>query len=606
MRFQVHGAALAALFCFSGLALAQDDAVVVTASRTEQRVRDSIPHATILTGREIRESGAADLPMLLRREAGFEFSQTGGVGTTSSTFLRGATTNQVLVLVDGVRVSSLTTGATQLDQLMLDQIERVEVVRGNVSSLYGSGAIGGVIQVFTRQGRGEPRASVDLGIGEEGTRRLRASFSGERGDTRFSANVSRYETDGFSALRSSVVPVANPDRDGYRNLSLSASLSHRFAPGHEAGVRLFSTDGRVEFDNAFAATATDRHRGATAVGSSLLYLNNQLAARWLSRLALSEGRDRFDNFTNDNATSRTRTRNSQFSWQNDLLLAADHTLTLGIETLRQAVSSTTNYVRSGREVDALLAGYVGRFGRHGVQLNLRDEKYSDFGTARSHLAGYGFDLTPWWRLVASSSRAFRAPTFNELFFPGFGNASLRPERSRSAEIGLQYGTGPHLARVLAFRSRITDLVNPFPIVNVNEAEIDGYEFSYKGMILGADVRASLSLQDPVQRTATAELQLIRRAKSFGSLSIGRTWGPWRFAGEFLASARRFDNHVTAFPTRREELARYNVFNLVAEYGFSRQTTVLARLENAFDEKYELAHAFNTQRRKLTVNLSHRF
>ncbi|MBM3367406.1 MAG: TonB-dependent receptor [Betaproteobacteria bacterium] len=606
MHFRFAAAALAAISCVIAPVAAQDDAVVITATRSEQRVRDAIAHATVITEREIRDSGAADLPSLLRRVAGFEYTQNGGIGTTSTTLLRGATTNQILVLIDGVRVSSATTGTTQLDQLMPDQIERVEVVRGPVSSLYGSGAIGGVIQIFTRQGRGAPRLEVDASAGGYGSQRLRASYSGELGDTRFAATVSRLETDGFSSIRPDVVPGANPDRDGYRNTSLSASLSHRLARGHEAGLRLFSSDGRVEFDNAFAAAASDRHRGTTAVSSSLLYLNNQLASRWLSRLSLSEGRDRFDNFTNDNVTSRTRTRNTQLAWHNDVSLAPEHTVTLGVESLRQAVSSTTNYVRSGRDVDALLAGYVGRSGRHGLQFNLRDERYSDFGRARTHFAGYGFDLTPQWRLIGSASRAFRAPTFNELFFPGFGNATLRPERSRNAELGLQFASGSHLARAVAFRSRIVDLINPFPIVNINEAAIDGLELAYAGRLGGFDLRASLSLQDPVQRTAAAETQLIRRAKHFGNFSLGRSWGQWRFAAEYSASGRRFDNHVTAFPTTRVELRRYDLFNLVSEYRIVEGTVAYARLENAFDRDYVLTHGFNTQGRKLSLGIRHQF
>lgn len=584
-------------------ACAQEEAVVVSATRTEQRARDAIPHTTVITAREIRDAGAADLLSLLRREAGFEFSQNGGIGTASGTFLRGAATNQVLVLVDGVRVASLTTGAAQLDQLMLDQIERVEIVRGNVSSLYGSGAIGGVIQILTRSGRGAPHASGEVSAGGENTARLRLGFSGEHGATRFSINASGFRTGGFSAIRTDVVPNANPDRDGYRNASLSASLAHRFAPGHEAGLRLFSSDGRVEFDNAFGA-AIDRHQGSTGVGSALLYTHNQLASRWLSRLSLSEGRDRFDNFTNDNATSRTRTRNTELRWQNDLLLAPEHTVTLGLEHLRQAVSSTTAYVRTGRDVDALAAGYIGRFGRHGVQLNLRDERYSDFGRTRTHFAGYGLDLTSDWRAIASTSRAFRAPTFNELFFPGFGNPALRPERSRSAEIGLQYASGPHLARAVAFRARIADLINPFPIVNVNEAEISGLELSYRGVLWGAEVKASLTLQDPVQKTAAGETPLIRRAKSFGGLAIGKSWGPWRAALELAASGRRFDNHISAFPVQRVELGGYEVFNALAEYRFSKGTSAYVRLDNVFDRDYSLAHGYHTQGRRLSAGLRH--
>ncbi len=582
-----------------------NDTVVVTATRTEQPVRDAIPHSTIITANEIRDSGAVDLPALLRREAGFEFSQNGGIGTTSSIFLRGAATNQVLVLIDGMRVSSLTTGATALDQLMLDQIERVEIVRGNVSSLYGSGAIGGVIQVFTQRGQGESRASVDIGAGEQGTQRLRAGYSGAAGGTRFSVNLSHYASAGFSAQNPANSPTTNPDRDGYRNLSLSADLTHRFNAEHVAGVRYFSSDGQVEFDNAFAASVDDRHAADARVGTWSLYTHNRVAARWLSKLSYSQGRDQFDAHLNGAITSRTKSRNSQLTWQNDVTLGSEQNASIGLEKLHQSVQSTTAYNRTGRDVGALFVGYQGRFGRHALQFHARNEDYSDFGAARTHFAGYGFDLTKHLRFTAASASAFRAPTFNELFFPfGFGNPNLRPERSRSLELGVQYAAGEHLLRVAGFHTRIADLINPFPIVNLDRAVIDGVEISYRGTLAGADVKASVTLQDPNQHTATTNVQLIRRSKTFGSLGIARDFGPWRLGAELLASGRRFDNQIVTFS--RVELAPYELVNLTARYQFGKQTALSARLENALDKQYTLAAGYNTQGRKLSVNLSHQF
>ncbi|MCX7961207.1 MAG: TonB-dependent receptor, partial [Burkholderiales bacterium] len=180
------------------------------------------------------------------------------------------------------------------------------------------------------------------------------------------------------------------------------------------------------------------------------------------------------------------------------------------------------------------------------------------------------------------------------------------ERSRSAELGLQYAAGPHLARAVAFRSKILDLIGGFPIANVNEADIDGLELSYRGVLWGMEVRASLTLQDPVQRTAAGEAQLIRRAKSFGSLALGKSWGSWRVSAELVAAGRRFDNHITAFPTQRVELPRYEVFNAVAEYRFSRETSAYARLDNVFDRDYSLVHGYNTEGRRLIAGLRHEF
>src|SRR3954471_10659285 len=221
----------APLLAFCSLAFAQsdDDAVVVTASRTEQRIRDAIPHTTVITRKDIRDSQAADLPTLLRREAGIEVAQSGGLGGNASLFMRGGRSAQTLVLIDGVRVEDAGFGTTAIQHLMLDDIERIEIARGNVSSLYGSGAIGGVVQVFTRRGQGAPAAGGELTYGSRDTSKLRAGYGGALGDTRFNLSASRFRTGGFSAIDPQLAPNANPDRDGYRNESASANVSHRFS-----------------------------------------------------------------------------------------------------------------------------------------------------------------------------------------------------------------------------------------------------------------------------------------------------------------------------------------------------------------------------------------
>jgi vitamin B12 transporter len=364
--------------------LAQDDAVVVTASRSAQLLREAIPHTTVLTAREIRESQAVDLPTLLRREAGFEFVQNGGIGRTSSAFLRGTATAQSLVLVDGMRMSDLNFGSTSLDQFMLEEIERVEIVRGAVSSLYGSGAIGGVIQIFTRRGRGAPAASFDAGVGEEGDRRLRFGYGGEVRDTRFSLSASGFQTDGFSALRPEVAPQADPDRDGYRNRSLAASISQRFAPGHEAGFTYYATSGRQEYDNAFALSPSDEQKADVRLSSWGAHLANQLTRLWHSKLAFNQASNSNHERVNGDTSFRTKTENRQLTWQNELVMNADHRFLAGVERLEQGIEGSIAYTRTRREVSALFAGYVARFGAHNLQLSTRGERYSDFGDARTY------------------------------------------------------------------------------------------------------------------------------------------------------------------------------------------------------------------------------
>jgi vitamin B12 transporter len=609
VRSRTACAAIAALFFVSfgyvHRSLAQEEeAVVVTASRTEHRIREAIPHTTVLTRQDIRDAQVADLPSLLRREAGFEFSQSGGIGTTSSTFLRGASSNQVLVLVDGTRVSSLTTGASQLDQILLDQIERIEIVRGNVSSLYGSGAVGGVIQVFTRRGRGIPSAEFEAAAGGQRTGRLRTGFGGESDGTRYMFSFSRFQTDGFSAQRPENSPTTNPDRDGYFNDSWSASLAYRFSAAHEAGFSAFGSEGRVEYDDAFAMSAQDRQAAQTLLAAGSAYLDSRIGSNWRSRLTYALGRDSSEQYLNATRTGMTATRNRQLTWQNDFVVSSDQQITLGAEGLRQSVASTTAYVHDARDVDAAFAGYRGHFGRHSAQVNARWEDYSDFGAARTWYTGYGYDFTDSVRLTAARSTAFRAPTFNELYWPGFGNPNLRPERARNSELGVQYAHGPHLLRVVAFRSLISDLINPWPIVNLNEARISGVETSYRGRIAATDVQASLTRQNPTFLDASGEQDLLRRARIFGSLALGRTLGDWRLGAEVLASGRRYDNHVATFT--RTELAPYRVVNLTANYRIGPMTELGMRIENAFNRQYTLAHGYNTQDRKLTAEMRARW
>ena len=603
---------------FSSHSLAQEDAVVITASRSEQLLREALSHTTIITQGDIRDSQAVDLPTLLRREAGVEFVQNGGIGHFSSTFVRGTASAQSLVLIDGVRIADLNNGIASLDQVMLDEVERVEIVRGNVGSLYGSGALGGVVQIFTRRGRGEPALSASGALGGEGDHRLRIGYGGELGETRFHLSASAFRTDGFSALRPEVSPLVDPDRDGYRNESLAAGLSHRIAAGHEAGVSYYSSFGRVEYDNAFGPSASDKQSARLRIGSLSAFLHSELTAAWLSKLRLSEATNSNHDLLNG-ATSfagRTKTRNRQLTWENTVTLTPDHRLVGGLERLEQHLDATSiAYLRQDRDIDALFAGYVGRFGVHNLQLNTRRERYSDFGGARSHLLGYALDLSERWRAFASRSTGFRAPTFNELFFPpidlggGFflpcNDPALRPEKARSGELGVQYARAAGLLKLAAFHTRVTDLIQPgCPPVNVDQATIDGVEASYSGEWAGTRIKAAFTVQDPVEQSGGTKLQLVRRAKRFGSLSAARALGAWQIGAEWLVSDRRPDILATSFTGERTELAGYGVMNASARYALGKSSSVGLRLDNVFDKDHSLTHGFNTQGRKLTLALSH--
>jgi vitamin B12 transporter len=579
------------------------DQVVVTATRTEQKVADTILDTTVITQQDIRDSQAVDLPSLLQREAGFELVQSGGIGSTSSIFLRGTNSTHTLVLIDGVRASSATTSTTAIDQIMLDEVERVEIVRGNVSSVYGADAIGGVIQIFTKRGHGAPALSALAGMGDRGTYRVNGSYGGQVNNTNFNFTVSDYGTRGFSAINNVVVPTADPDRDGYRNTSLSGNIVQRFGPSTHIGFSGYISEGHLDYDDAFAFSTTDKQTSKTHVGYFSLFGDYQVNTIWSYKLTLATGTDYSANYLNGAPNGTFRTTTNQAIWQNDIVVAPGQKVIAGLEGRHQEVASDTGYVKSGRDVGSGFVGYTGEFGPHSVQGNVRTEHYSDFGSATTYLAGYGYKITDAWRVTAAASSAFRAPNFNELYYPGFGNPDLQPERATSGEVGLQYGSGAQLAKLVVFRTRIHDLIGGFPIANINQAEITGAELSYHGQIYGADVFGSVTAQDPVDQSGGNQ-QLLRRARHFAALSVQKSFGAWRLGGEMRASGVRYDDNQTAFPTVRDTLAGYGVVNLTARYRINKELSLQARAENVFNRHYELADGYNTQPAGFFLGLSY--
>lgn len=597
-------------FSLSMPALAQQQKIVlaplvVTASRLDQPLTDTIAHTTVITQKDIRESQAVDLPSLLRREAGFEFVQNGGIGTSSSIFMRGGDGRQTLILIDGVRVGSATLGTTSIEHVMLDQVDRVEIVRGNVSALYGASAIGGVIQIFTKQGYGAPRAEARAMAGSRGTNRVSGGYSGSVDDTRFSLNVSRFQTNGFSAIDTRQAPRANPDNDGYRNESFSGQLSRRLAAGHEIGLRAYQSAGNVNFDSAFGAP-TNLHTLDATLSSYALYSENQFTSSWKSRVTVAQGADRSTSFTNGVRTGRFNTENMQYLWQNDFSLARGHAITAGLERQQQRVDSTTVYQVTGRNVNGAVLAYSGRLNAHQLQASIRRDLYSDFGGADTWLMGYGYEIIPRWKLTAMRSNAFTAPTFNQLFFPGFGNPSLQPEKALSNELGLQYAAGTHLLRLALFRTEYRNLIQSvmvapgvFQSLNIGQARVEGTELSYTGRFDGWDIRTSLTAQDPINTATGAQLR--RRGKTFGNLSVNTTLSGWRLGAETIVGSSRPDNDiVSGAPVT---LGGYTVVNLTARYPLAKNTFIAVRLENAFDEHYQIAHGFNTPGRGLFASLA---
>ena len=439
----------------AALAQNQEDAVVVTASRLPQARSQTLQPVAIITQEDIARAGQQTLVEVLQALGGVEVASNGGFGQPSSVFMRGANSGHTLVLVDGMRIGSATLGTTALENIPLSQVERIEVVPGQLSSLYGSDAIGGVVQIFTKSGKFAPSASVAAGAGTYGTTSASAGIFRAIGSAEFGLNAGYFDSSGFDATKPGAFGH-DPDKDGYRNQSVSGRLAYHLDARNELGLTVFQSDGHTHFDNDPTIDAVN-HQTLSAFS---VYSSNQITDAWLSVLRAGQGRD--ESTTTGVAPSVFGTRQPQYSWQNNVKLGPG-TAMAGIEYLLQDVTSDSTYAQNQRTIKSAFAGYLGAYEKHDWQANVRNDDNSQFGSHTTGLLGYAYRPSDAWRLRVGAGTAFKAPTFNDLYAldptGGFTpNPNLRPENSFSKEVGLNYRTGANRFSATYFDNHIDDLI----------------------------------------------------------------------------------------------------------------------------------------------------
>ncbi len=600
MKYKLSAALLGVVCCHSYAT--EWPEMVVSTTRVSQPLNASLSSVTVITAEEIQHSEAADVASLLRSVPGTAVAQNGGMGKVPGLFLRGSSNTQVLVLLDGMRIGSATAGTTSIQDLMLDQIERIEVVRGNVSSLYGSEAIGGVIQIFTKQGKGDPKYHMNLGMGSLGTHRASTGISGANEKLDYALQVSQFKTDGVSAMNPALLPGANPDRDGYRNSSVSANIGYAFSAANRVAISLYDSSGKNQYDSEFA-TPTDVNRNRSDIGKFSFSSDNQLGEFWHSQLQFGQGSDNYRDYLNGLPNpygSQIKSTQNQLSWLNTLQIKSAGQLLLGVEQLEQHVYSDLNpsYSPDQRRILSLLAGYTTGYGSHQWQVNLRQDRNSQYGNINTGLLGYGYLFDNSWRATTNVSTAFRAPTFNELYYPGYSFPDLRPEHSHNVEFAMHYTTAAHHLDISYFDNRTRDLILSDPISyslsNIGKARTEGIEVSYAGQFGDTSVKSALTTQNPRNQT-TGEI-LRGRARIHSNLTMNRQQGAWQYGAEWLYSSERQDAGHT--------LGSYSMLNLTAGYAINQKLRVSTRLDNLSNQNDSTAYGYNTPGRRIFINLNY--
>jgi vitamin B12 transporter len=586
-------AALAIFPCVSAHAqqqLAALDTVVVTATRQAQRANEILSDATVIETEEIRSAGpTATITELLARQPGIEINQKGGAGTDSSVFIRGSNSTHALVLIDGIRFGSSTLGYPAWGFIPLEQVERIEIIRGSCSSLYGSDAIGGVIQIFTKRGDGPFQAFAEAGYGTWNTSSLATGFSGASDGWRYAFQLSDKRSDSYTAINNPKSSSYNPDKDGFHATSSSGSLSYSPTKGQEFGINYLFSDGWNRYDSS--PKSKDFKQNETIYGTNI-YSRNQLTDIWTSTVKIGRSADDGQQFANGSRTSDIRSTQTQYQWQNDITLPIGTAL-LAIERVEQAVSGNVDYDLKDRSINSYLAGWTGRLAEHRLQLNLRRDDNSQFGNKTTGMAAYGYQFTPDWRANLSYSSGFKAPSFNDMYWPGAGNPNLKPETSENREASIHYETTTQHASVTYYHNDVSNLIEWAPNAsgfwmpsNVASAKLSGWTLAYNGQFGSYRVSGSLDLQDP--KDTERQKMLRYRAREVAKLALSRDFGDLNVGTELLASGQRYNDVANT-----QELSGYAIVNLFGTYRVAADWSLFARANNIFDKDYTLVRDYST-------------
>ena len=595
-RFARHGlAAACAVCCASTFAqtttIPELKPVIVTANRVETRADELVSEVVVISREQIERSSGLSLPEMLARQAGVQMTANGGLGKNSSIFIRGTESRHTLLLIDGVRYGSATTGAPSWDNIPLDMIERIEVLKGPASSIYGSEAVGGVVQIFMKQGSKGFKPSASVTLGSRSYAQVAANLSGGTEDLTYQVGLQHTKDGGFSATNSAVAFGGfNADDDNFRQTAFNGGLKLKLNAQWAIDARVLSSSGFSRFDSGPTLDArSDADTKLYAVG-----VQGQVLPAWNTRLSYSSSEDKSVSL---HTVSTFATTQKQLGWKNDVKTPIG-IVVAGVEQLKQTVDSTTVYTVNARTINSLYAGLNGSAGAHSWQVNLRRDRNSQFGANSTGFAGYGFAISPQWRVHASHGTSFVAPSFNQLYFPNFGNALLQPEKGRNTDVGVTFSQGGHSVKLVHFDNKIRGFItNTTLAANIPRARIDGWTLGYDGQIGAWRLNASVDSLDP-RNEVTGKL-LPRRSKNQLQLGAGYSAGAWSAGADVLKVGSRFDN---ATNTAAATLPGYTTLDLHAKYLVTKDWAIEGKINNLTDRQYETAQGFNQPGRGVFVSL----
>jgi vitamin B12 transporter len=583
--------------------IALADNITITGSREPVPLSDALQDVTVIDRATIESYSGASLESLLAEQAGLQVSANGGLGAVSNVFIRGANSDSTLLLIDGMRYGSATVGGPIFYNLPLELIDHIEIVRGPLSALYGSDAAGGVIQIFTRRGESGFHPSAAATIGSEKYGGLDAGVRGGTGTVDYAVQAGGQRTSGYTFTNPGAGLYYNPNRDGFSQQSASANVGYTFLPGWSVRVQGLGAHGNGEYSDGFDPSRpqlTARDRFDTTTGS--VVLQGKAMQDWSTTLRYGVSRDNYDT---DIAVSpfslgRFTTVQQLASWQNDIGTPVG-TLLAAAEHLEQSVNSdTTAFPVDRRTINSFLLGLNGKSGPHTWQADGRGDQNSQFGHEYTGAVAYGYELAPAWRVSASTGTSFVMPSFDELYFPNFGNPSLRPQRGASDEVALQWKVKNQQARLTAYDSRFRDLiayVGPnFEPVNIGRSRIRGITLEYSAQFGPVTLSSALDAMSP--RDLTNDTELARRSRrTFSTKADWNISDKWAAGARVHAAGPSYDDTLNL-----QRLGGYGLFSVYGNWNFLPNWQATLRLDNVTDHLVQPAYGYNAPPRQWFLTL----
>lgn len=558
------------------VATAQDNPVsemnpiVVTATLGPKTIGESLASVTVIDEEDIRRQQPREFSQLIEAQPGISAVSNGAFGKTSSVFIRGHSSDAAVLLVDGIRIRSATAGGAAWQYLPPQLINRVEIVRGGRSSLYGADATGGVIQAFTLpQSEGET-AWLKAGGGNFNSQQYAAGSALANDSSKLNVGVNRYQTDGAPVIK-------GMDDKGYKNTSGVASGSHEFNNGVRTGFTFLSAEGNTEYDggeNDFVFQVAG------------VNLDIPVTENWRASLQFSDARDEMEDFSSFPGVFNTRTRNSRLeNW----FTSGVHEFVLGAEYTVDQVDSSLAYEESSRSNSAFFGQALLNFDALDIHLSLRTDDNEAFGTEETWGVGVGYALDKHHRVRVSGSTSFKAPSFNDLYYPDYGNPDLQAEEATSFELGIEGRYARWFWDAAVYQSDVEDLSLPSQDFagSVPEARLRGIELSGGWRHNGWHLKAAMSVGD-YENKEDGE-QLVRRAENTLRVDLDKEWGSWVVGTTVKAEGQRYDD---IFGVGRGRIAGYGVWDLRASKSLAPGLSASLTVNNLLDKEYSTAKKFD--------------